>query len=79
MQLRIRCPDCRTILRIAPGVRPVCPKCGFGGPAGTKARGPDSPGWGNPDWQNVIWDDGSGAPSFAATEPKVVWNEASAQ
>jgi uncharacterized Zn finger protein (UPF0148 family) len=31
MQLRIRCPQCHTVLRVKAGTRPTCPACGFAG------------------------------------------------
>lgn len=31
--LRIRCPECRTVLKISVGSRPSCPGCGFAGRA----------------------------------------------
>ena len=31
MELRIRCPQCRTVLKVKPGTRPTCPGCGFAG------------------------------------------------
>jgi len=31
MPLRVRCPECKTVLDVPTGVRPTCPKCGFAG------------------------------------------------
>lgn len=31
MPLRVRCPECKTVLDVPAGVRPTCPKCGFAG------------------------------------------------
>jgi len=31
MPLRVRCPECKTVLDVPTGSRPTCPKCGFAG------------------------------------------------
>jgi hypothetical protein len=38
----IRCPQCATVIEDVPGVVPVCPRCGFGSPAGA-APAPGTP------------------------------------
>lgn len=45
MPLRVRCPQCKTVLDVPTGSRPVCPKCGFAGrnaPPATE-REPEAP------------------------------------
>ncbi len=60
---RLKCPRCATIVETAPGTSPVCPACGFGGPAPGRAAPPPPP----PPAATGGW--AATAPAFGAPPP----------
>lgn len=84
MPIRIRCPECRTVLDVAAGIRPRCPRCGFAGRAradepGSATAAPSGAQFTRisssaPAASQVEWDEGEGAqaasPQWPAASPE---------
>lgn len=86
MNLRIRCPSCRTVLSVAPGAVPTCPTCGFGGathgaPEG-QAEATEAPQWdaaGEPAQAAPAWEPAPEAAEGWEPAPAEGWAEPQGQ